>query len=193
MGLEETHQITQSEYRTEPDKSKIDKLIKLYNRFYLPKRKKYNSRGDIFWAKQTDKNRQKTNWEKSTELKKDCDSRDLSTEILRSKFITSIINRKHGKAVERKRFRRADSSRSRTTKYIRQTTEKQIDALILEALISNREKNQGNTHPQNNIYGEIQNKTEKRQKQRKFEYCNSPNRKAINECSTRESTCRNKL
>ena len=41
---EATHQITRSEYRTQPDKIKTDKLIKLYNRHYLPKRNKNNSR-----------------------------------------------------------------------------------------------------------------------------------------------------
>ena len=37
LGLEETHQMTKSEYRTDPDNIKIDKLIKLYERYYLPK------------------------------------------------------------------------------------------------------------------------------------------------------------
>ena len=44
LGPETTHQKTRSEYRTESDKIKIDKLIKLYYRYYLLKRNKYNSR-----------------------------------------------------------------------------------------------------------------------------------------------------
>ena len=44
LGLETAHQIIQSENRNEPDKIKIDKLIKLYNRYYLPKRNTENSR-----------------------------------------------------------------------------------------------------------------------------------------------------
>ena len=38
LGPEATHQITRSEYGTEPDKIKIDQRIKLYNRYHLPKR-----------------------------------------------------------------------------------------------------------------------------------------------------------
>ena len=53
------HQITRSEYRTDPDNIKIDKLIKLYNRYYLPKRNNSNSRGD-FLGKTTDKRERKT-------------------------------------------------------------------------------------------------------------------------------------
>ena len=48
LGPETTHQIARSEYQTDPDNIRIDKLIKLYNRYYLPKRNKDNSRGDFF-------------------------------------------------------------------------------------------------------------------------------------------------
>ena len=37
---ETTHQITRSEYQTDPDIIKTDKLIKLYNRYNLLKRNK---------------------------------------------------------------------------------------------------------------------------------------------------------
>ena len=47
LGREAKHLETRSEYRTEPDNIKNEKLIKLYNRYYLPKRNKYNSR-DFF-------------------------------------------------------------------------------------------------------------------------------------------------
>ena len=39
LGTEATQQITRSEYRTKSDNIKIDKLIKLYNRYYIPKKK----------------------------------------------------------------------------------------------------------------------------------------------------------
>ena len=45
---EATRQITGSEYETDPDIIKIDKLIKLYNRYNLPKKNTYNSRGHFF-------------------------------------------------------------------------------------------------------------------------------------------------
>ena len=61
LGPESTHQITQSEYQTDPDNKKIDILIKLHNKFYLPKRNKYSSRGDFFRRnKQVRKHRKAT-------------------------------------------------------------------------------------------------------------------------------------
>ena len=38
LGPEAAHQTAQSEHQIKPDKIKIDKLIKLQNRYYLPKR-----------------------------------------------------------------------------------------------------------------------------------------------------------
>ena len=49
LGPEATHQITRSEWRTELDKIKVDKLLNLYSRCYLSKRSKYNLRGDFFY------------------------------------------------------------------------------------------------------------------------------------------------
>ena len=42
LGPGATHQITRHEIRTDPDNIKIDKIIKIYYRYYLPKRDKYN-------------------------------------------------------------------------------------------------------------------------------------------------------
>ena len=94
MGPKATHQITRSEYRTDPDNSEIDKLIKLYNRHYLSKRNKYNSIGASFWAKQTDKEPPEDHCEKLLALEKECDFPELSTELHLSKIITSITDRK---------------------------------------------------------------------------------------------------
>ena len=57
LGPQTTHQATRSKNPAEPDKIVIDKLTKLYNRYYLPKRKKYTSRGGYYGRnKQTRKN-----------------------------------------------------------------------------------------------------------------------------------------
>ena len=64
------HQITQSEYLTDPDNLRKEKLNKLYKSYYLTKRKKYNSRGDFFWANQTDTETTEGHWEKKPNLKK---------------------------------------------------------------------------------------------------------------------------
>ena len=83
LGLEPTHQLTRSKCQTEPDKFKIDKRIKKYNRYYLPKRNKYNSR-EFFWAKHTDPlhDRVKKHRKKLIELEKECDFPGFSTELL---------------------------------------------------------------------------------------------------------------
>ena len=79
---EATHQITKSECRTNPNKIKIKKLFKLYNRYYLPKRNKYNPRGDLFWAKQTGTEAPEDHWEKYLEIEKNAISRSLAQNCL---------------------------------------------------------------------------------------------------------------
>ena len=54
VGPEAIYQITRAEYKTEPDTIPIDKLIKHFNQYYLPKRNIYHNRGDFFWAKRWD-------------------------------------------------------------------------------------------------------------------------------------------
>ena len=63
LGPEATHQITKSDYRTDSDNIELDKLLKLYNRYYLPERNEYNSRGDFFWAEQTDTGTPRNKWD----------------------------------------------------------------------------------------------------------------------------------
>ena len=91
---EPTHQTTKSQNRSDPDNIKIDKLIKLHNKYYLAKRNKYNPRGDFFWAKQTDKNTPEDHWQKVLELEKECNFPEFSTELLMSKIVTSLTDRK---------------------------------------------------------------------------------------------------
>ena len=89
LGAEATHQLTRSEYRTEPDKIKNDKLINSYNRYYLRKRNEYNSRGDFFGrSKQTRKHGKATGTNCTKVL--ECDFPEISNKLLISKFITSI-------------------------------------------------------------------------------------------------------
>ena len=91
LGPEATHQITRSKQRTNPGNFKIDKLIELYNRHYVPKRNKYKSR-DFFWAKQRYRDIGRTL--KFLELEKECICPEISTELPISKIITSITDRK---------------------------------------------------------------------------------------------------
>ena len=49
LGPKATHQKTQSEYHNDANKLKTEKLNKLSNRYYLPKRNEKISRGEIFF------------------------------------------------------------------------------------------------------------------------------------------------
>ena len=80
LGPRATHQIARSEYRADPDKIKVENLIKLYKRYYIPKGNKYNSKRDFVWAKQTDMETPEDHWEKLFELEKKCYFPDFGTE-----------------------------------------------------------------------------------------------------------------
>ena len=85
LGPEATHQITRFEDRTE--QYKIRQINQITQQKLFTKRNNNNSRGD-FWAKQTDKETPEDHWEKASEFI------DSSTELLISKFKTSIADRK---------------------------------------------------------------------------------------------------
>ena len=93
LGPEATHQITKSDYRTDPDNIRIDKLIKPYNRNSLPKINKDKSRGNFFCAKQID-TKTPDHWQKLLELEEECKFPQFSTEILISKLTPSITDTK---------------------------------------------------------------------------------------------------
>ena len=88
------HQITRSKNSTAPNKIKIDKLIKVYNSYYLPKRNKNNSRRHFFWTKQTGTEKLENHWEKLIEIKEERNLPDFSTKIVLLKILTSITDRK---------------------------------------------------------------------------------------------------
>ena len=56
LGIEpeSLYQMTRSEYNTEPVKTKITDLIKLFNEDFLPKRNTYHNRGEVFWTRQNE-------------------------------------------------------------------------------------------------------------------------------------------
>ena len=119
---------------------KIDKLIKLYNRVYLPKENKYNTRRDFFSAKQTDRDTMEDHWEKLIELEKEYDFPEFSTEVLIPKLITSNTGWKlRGKLLKEKNLE--------VPKIVEQKQQNTYDRknkknTTLEALTSNRKKHQ---------------------------------------------------
>ena len=61
----------------------------------MPKRNTYHSRGDFFWAKQEDNETPEEHWRKLVSLEKNCEFKDIKQEdLLKSKFITSITDKK---------------------------------------------------------------------------------------------------
>ena len=137
LTIEAVHQIPSSEHLTDPDNIKIDKLINLYNRYYLPKKNKYNSRG-VFLAIQTDKETPEDHWEKLFAFQKERHFPELSNELLLSKFTTSITK----KILWDKLMKEKNLNVPKVFEQIPQNTfdRKNEQNTIPEALISNREK-----------------------------------------------------
>ena len=79
---------------TDLDTINTEKLIQLFKDYYMPKRNSYHSRGD-FWAKQEDNETPEDHWRKLVSLERNCEFKDIKQEdLLISKFITSIIDKK---------------------------------------------------------------------------------------------------
>ena len=61
LGPEATYLITQSEYRTQPDKIELDNLFKLYDRNYSPKRNKKTTHEQVFGQNKQIRKHRKSN------------------------------------------------------------------------------------------------------------------------------------
>ena len=70
----------------------------------MPKRNTYHSRGDFFWSKQEENETPEEHWKKLITLEKNCEFKDIKQEdILISKFITSITDKKPREKVIREK------------------------------------------------------------------------------------------
>ena len=184
LGPEETHQITRSEYRTDPDNIKIEKLIKTYNRHYLPEGNKYNSRGEFFWAKQTDTETPEDHWEKLVELEKQCVFRDFSTEFHIMKIITSVTDTKI-----REKLLKEDLEEPKVVDQIQQNTydRKNKKNTIPENQISNRERDiKEEPIHRITLTGQYGTKPKEKSKDRNGRYCDAPNWNPNHKCPARE-------
>ena len=59
--------------------------MKLYNRYYWPKKKQIQLFRRPFWANQAHTEKPEDHWEKAIQLKKECNFPDFSTKLLKSK------------------------------------------------------------------------------------------------------------
>ena len=137
LGPIAAHQIPRTDHRIDLDNNKAEKLIKINNRYYLSKRKEYNSRGDFVWTKQTNMEALDDILVKLIEFEKECDFPDFSTELLISEFITSTTDRK----LQDKLLRTKDLDVPKLIEKIQHNTYYRINKknTILKALISNHE------------------------------------------------------
>ena len=96
--------ITKGEFNTDPDTIKVEKLIQLFWEYYMPNRNTYHSCGDFFWTKQEVNETPEEHWKKLVTLKQNCDFKNIKHEdILTSKFITCITDKKFGRSLSVKR------------------------------------------------------------------------------------------
>ena len=103
--------ITKGEFNTDPDTIKTDELIQLFREYYMPKRNTYHSRGDFFSAKQEENETPKEHWKKLITLEKTCEFKDIKREdLLISKFITSITDKKLPQNLSHKTSTTADTN-----------------------------------------------------------------------------------
>ena len=85
------YQITRAEYKTEPNSIKMKDLIRSFTEYYLPERKTYHNRGDIFWAKQTEEKSSEEFWRGLIEIERNATSTQSQR---KSKNMTAITDKK---------------------------------------------------------------------------------------------------
>ena len=181
---EATHQITRSEYQNEPDNIKIEKLINLYHRYYLPKRNKNNSRGD-FLGKTNRYGNTGRPLREINRIRKRMRFSKLQHRITYIK-IYNINHRQEitGQTGERKGLRYTKSSQQ-----IQQNTydRKNKKNTIPEALISKREKDiKEEPIPRITHTGQYGKRPKKRPKDQNCRRCEAPNWNPNHKCPARE-------
>ena len=166
LGHEATHQKTQiPNTKSNRTEKKHIKKFKHYNRQCLLKKSNTKLK-EILWGetnrhRNTGRPQEKFDW-----MRKKCDFPEFSTELLISKFITSITDRK----LREKLLKENDLDVPKVVQKIQHFTydRKNKGSTLPEALKSNWEKNQRGTQTQNNTYRKLRNKTEKDTKRTKL-------------------------
>ena len=88
-ALETTQQKARLAYRTDPQNMKLDKWVKLFNRYCLQMRRTFNTWSDWFWTKQAESGMIENHWTKSIVLEKECGFAAFSDQLLSSTFTIS--------------------------------------------------------------------------------------------------------
>ena len=78
IGPEALYQKTRAEYETETDKMAIKELIRLFNKYFLPKRNTYHNWGEFFWTKQIESETPEDFWWRLIEIEKECNFENIT-------------------------------------------------------------------------------------------------------------------
>ena len=70
IGPEPLYQMTRAEYKTEPDKIEIKELIRLFNEYFLPKKKYISQPGRILLDQKTEAETPEDFWQRLIEIEK---------------------------------------------------------------------------------------------------------------------------
>ena len=181
VGPEAIYQITRAEYKTEPDTIPVEKLIKLFNQYYLPKRNVYHNRGDFFWAKQKDTETPEEFWRRLIDIEKECNFEGMSAEeLLISKFMNSITDKK----LRDKLMKQPKADMKKTIELIKQDTydRKHKKNTIPEALISKTIKEE----PIQRVEKDWK---PKQNTKRNCRFCDAPNWNSMHKCPAKLVTC----
>ena len=189
IGPEALYQLTRAEYKTDPDKIAIKDLIRLFNEYFLPKRKTYHNRGEFFWTKQTEAETPEDFWRRLIEIEKECNFESITAEeLLISKFTTAITDKK----LRDKLMKEKKPEMKKTIEMIKQNTyeKKNNKNTIPEALISNREKEIKEKPIQR--MDKVNSRPRKAfNNNRPCRFCNAPNWNTTHKCPALDQTCNN--
>ena len=154
----------------------------------MPKRNTYHSRGDFFWAKQTEEETPEEFWRRLIEIEKECNFNTISDEeLLISKYMTAITDKK----LRDKIMKEKTLEMKKIIELIKQNTyeKKNKKNTIPEALISTKEKHiikeepiqrmeRFGTRPKNRNFSN-----------RPCRFCNAPNWTPLHKCPATDANC----
>ena len=187
IGPGALYQMTRAEYKTEPDKIAIKDLIRLFNEYFLPKRNVYHNRGEFFWTKQTETETPEDFWRRLIEIEKNATSKISAEELLISKFMTAITDRKL-----RDKLMKEKTVEMKKIEMIKQNTydNKNSKNTIPEVLISNQGK-EIKEEPIQKMDRLITRPKNRFNNNRPCKFCNAPNWSPIHKCPALDQTCNN--
>ena len=179
--------MTRAEYKPEPDKTAVKDLIRIFDKYFLPKRNTYHNRGEFFWTRQDESETPKDFWRRLIEIEKECAFERLTAEnLLFSKFMTAITDTKlRDKLMKKKKLElKKTSEMTEQNRYEQKPKKYHTSSLdlkpkeIKEEPIQRMERS--DTRPKNKFANE-----------KPCKFCNAPNWKPTHKCPALGKRCNN--